>query len=75
MGLNNRGLAIGNEAVFSRFKPDKKGVLGMDILRAALSVCATAKEALNFISSFVERFPQGGNGAYKGKLFIITVFL
>jgi len=75
MGLNNRGLAIGNEAVFSRFKPDKKGVLGMDILRAALSVCATAKEALNFISSFVERFPQGGNGAYKGKLFYNNSFL
>jgi len=75
MGLNSKGLAIGNEAVFSRFKPDKNGVLGMDILRAALSACATAKEALDFISSFVERFPQGGNGAYKGKLFYNNSFL
>jgi hypothetical protein len=75
MGLNSKGLAIGNEAVFSRFKPDKNGVLGMDILRAALSACATSEEALDFIISFIERFPQGGNGAYKGKLFYNNSFL
>ncbi len=43
MGINSKGLAIGNEAVFSRFKPDENGVLGMDILRAALSACARQK--------------------------------
>jgi hypothetical protein len=75
MGINSKGLAIGNEAVFSRFKPDENGVLGMDILRAALSACATAKEAVDFITSFVEKYPQGGNGAYKGKLVYNNSFL
>jgi hypothetical protein len=75
MGINNKGLAIGNEAVFSRFKPAENGVLGMDILRAALSGCATAKEAVDFITSFVEKHPQGGNGAYKGKLVYSNSFL
>jgi hypothetical protein len=75
MGINSKGLAIGNEAVFSRFKPDENGVLGMDILRAALSACATAKEAVDYITSFVEKYPQGGNGAYKGKLVYNNSFL
>ena len=37
MGVNAAGVAIGNEAVFSRFKPARDGVLGMDFLRAALA--------------------------------------
>ncbi len=75
MGINSQGLAIGNEAVFSRFKADESGVLGMDILRAALSACTSAKEAVDFITSFVEKYPQGGNGAYKGKLVYSNSFL
>ena len=75
MGINGKALAIGNEAVFSRFKPDEQGILGMDILRAALSACETAKEAVDFITSFVEKYPQGGNGAYKGKLIYNNSFL
>jgi len=75
MGINGKSLAIGNEAVFSRFKPDEHGVLGMDILRAALSACATAKEAVDFITSFVETYPQGGNGAYKGRLIYNNSFI
>ena len=75
MGVNSQGLAIGNEAVFSRFKPEEHGILGMDILRAALSACASAKEALDFITSFIEKYGQGGNGAYKGKLVYNNSFL
>jgi secernin len=75
MGINGKSLAIGNEAVFSRFKPDEHGVLGMDILRAALSACATAQEAVEFITSFVETYPQGGNGAYRGRLIYHNSFI
>ena len=75
MGVNNQGLSIGNEAVFSRFKPDEHGILGMDILRAALSACANAKEARDFITSFIEKYGQGGNGAYKGRLVYNNSFL
>jgi dipeptidase len=75
MGINSKGLAIGNEAVFSRFKPAKNGILGMDILRAALAVSATADEARAFICSAVETLEQGGNGAYKGSLYYDNSFL
>jgi secernin len=68
MGMNEKGVAIGNEAVFSRIKPRPDGVLGMDILRSALSASRDARSAVDFICSFTEGHDQGGNGAYKGKL-------
>ncbi len=75
MGINEKGVAIGNEAVFSRFKRAKDGVLGMDMLRAALGSAATAKEGLDFLCSFVETYDQGGNGAYKGSLYYDNSFI
>lgn len=75
MGLNEAGVAIGNEAVFSRWKPEREGALGMDILRAALAFAPTAKEALDYISAYVEHFGQGGNGAYRGRLYYDNSFI
>jgi len=67
-GVNERGVAIGNEAVFSRWKPAKDGPLGMDLLRAALASATSAEEARDYLASAIEREGQGGNGAYKGSL-------
>jgi len=75
MGINEKGVAIGNEAVFPRVRPSKDGILGMDILRAALAGSASAEEAVAFICSFVEKYEQGGNGAYKGSLYYNNSFL
>ena len=68
MGVNERGVAIGNEAVFSRFKAAEDGILGMVILRAALASSGCAKDAVLAICGFTESEDQGGNGAYKGTL-------
>jgi dipeptidase len=75
MGVNARGVVIGNEAVFSRWKSARDGVLGMDILRSALEEAETAQAAVDFIAHFVETQSQGGNGAYKGKLFYDNSYL
>ncbi|HEY9055285.1 MAG TPA: carcinine hydrolase/isopenicillin-N N-acyltransferase family protein, partial [Rectinemataceae bacterium] len=75
MGINEAGVAIGNEAVFSRFKPDKGGVLGMDILRAALGAASTAKDAVDVICCFTEKHAQGGNGAFKGSMYYDNSYL
>ncbi len=75
IGINARGVVIGNEAVFPRSKPARDGVLGMDILRQALEESATAAEAVEFISRFVQTHTQGGNGAYRGKLFYDNSYL
>ncbi len=75
MGLNERGVAIGNEALFSRRKRDDQGLLGMDMLRLALHNAGDAREALELLAALIEREGQGGNGAYKGKLYYDNSFL
>jgi len=47
MGANEYGVVIGNEAIFTREKPDKIGLTGMDLVRLALERSQTAKQALD----------------------------
>ncbi len=75
MGVNERGLAIGNEAVFARSRVDKQGLLGMDILRLALHNASNAREGVDFISRLLQEFGQGGNGSYAGTLRYHNSFL
>lgn len=75
MGVNGAGLAIGNEAVFSRRGAEAEAALGMDLLRAALMAASTAAEALAWLCASVEASGQGGNGAYRGRLLYDNAFL
>lgn len=75
MGVNLLGLAIGNEAVFSKEKVADDGLLGMDILRLALHNCRTAKEGLDFIIELIEEYGQGGDGGYTKPLKYHNSFL
>jgi hypothetical protein len=75
MGVNEKGLSIGNEAVFSKRAKRDEGLLDMDILRLALHQCATAEEAVNYITRLIERFGQGGDGGYKHSLYYDNAFL
>jgi secernin len=68
MGINEHGLVIGNEAVFSKIPPNKEpALLGMDMLRAALERAVTPREALQVIIDLLEQFGQGGNCASHGE--------
>jgi len=62
MGVNEYGVAIGNEAVFTKEKYHKKNdaLLGMDMLRLALERSRTAKEAIDVIIGLLESYGQGG---------------
>ncbi len=75
MGVNEFGLAIGNEAIFSKEPLTKNGLLGMDILRLALHNTKTAAEASDFICMLIEKYGQSGNGSYSGNLKYHNSFL
>ncbi|HHH53315.1 MAG TPA: peptidase U34, partial [Bacteroidetes bacterium] len=75
MGVNEKGVAIGNEAVFSKQPLIKDGLLGMDILRLALHNAASSDEAAEFIIRLLETYGQGGNGSYSGTLKYHNSFL
>ena len=70
MGINEYGVAIGNEALFTRIPHEKEpGLIGMDLLRLGLERGATASEALQTITSLLEDYGQGGNCGYHDKHF------
>ena len=76
MGANEHGVAIGNEAVFTKVPYEKKpGLIGMDFLRLALERSRTAAEARDAITGLLETHGQGGNCGYPGKLFYHNSFL
>lgn len=68
MGINNKGLVIGNEAVFTRERLEPKALLGMDILRLALEYCDTAAKAVRYMIYLLEQYGQGGKAGYTENL-------
>ena len=69
MGVNEHGLAIGNEAVFTRLTYEKSGLTGMDLLRLALERTASARDALDLITGLIREHGQGGACGYRNKGF------
>ncbi|MFL6214296.1 MAG: C69 family dipeptidase [Blastocatellia bacterium] len=69
MGANEHGVAIGNEAVFTRLPYAKVGLTGMDLLRLALERAAAAREALEVITQLLAEYGQGGACGYRNRKF------
>lgn len=76
MGVNEHGVAIGNEAVFTRVPHEKKdGLIGMDLLRLALERATTAAEAVDVISELLQRHGQSGQCGHTHRLRYHNSFL
>ena len=76
-GMNEWGVAIGNEAVYTKAFPEEVnnyrqnkaaslGLLGMDLIRIALERCMTSVQAVELIGRLVEEYGQFGS-AVPGK--------
>ena len=67
-GMNEYGVAIGNEAVFSK-EPLQwgDGLLGMDLLRLGLERGKTAYEAMHVMIALLEKYGQSGDCEHPGE--------
>ena len=64
MGVNECGLAIGNEAEGSRCDAEREeGLLGMDLLRLALERAADARQGVTVITTLLEQYGQNANAS------------
>ncbi|MGQ9479365.1 MAG: C69 family dipeptidase [Thermoproteota archaeon] len=75
MGVNEFGLTIGNEAVFTKEEKLEKGLTGMDLIRLALERCRSSFEALKLIVDLLEKYDQGGNCGFRSKLYYHNSFI
>ncbi len=76
MGANEKGVVIGNEAVFTRLPAARvPALLGMDMIRLGLERAATAHEALHVIINLLETHGQGGNCSSTTSLYYNNSFI
>ena len=63
-GVNDAGVAIGNETIFTTLDPRgaPPALLGMDLVRLALERAASASAAVEVLTALLERHGQGGSG-------------
>jgi dipeptidase len=66
IGVNEMGVAVGNEAVFSNRTESRDGVILIDLLRLILERSADRHEAIELVAEMLETYGQGGNCELRG---------
>ena len=66
IGVNEHGLAVGNEAIFSTACETADGLITGDLLRLMLERAATCAEAIDIFGDLLSCHGQGGNCELRG---------
>jgi secernin len=76
MGVNECGVAIGNEALHAKTPAQRKRALtGMDLVRLGLERAATAAEAVEVITALLEQYGQGGDCGHLARSYYDNGFI
>ena len=76
VGVNEHGLCMGEEAVFTtEMAEEKDGIIGPDLMRIALERTRTCREAIDLMTGLLERYGQGGSAELKGNSHFDSSFL
>jgi dipeptidase len=76
VGINEHGLSMGEEAVFTtEMKEAKDGIIGPDLMRLALERCRDCNEAIDLMTRLLEEYGQGGSAEMKGNSHFDSSFL
>ncbi|MBS0360436.1 MAG: C69 family dipeptidase, partial [Proteobacteria bacterium] len=76
MGVNEYGVAIGNEALHSVVPAQRKRALtGMDLVRLGLERATTAAEAVEVMIDLLERHGQGGDCGHLARFYYHNGFI
>src|SRR5512142_2508523 len=62
VGINEYGLAMGEEAVYTSEPAETKdGIIGPDLMRLALERSRNCREAIEMMTGLLEKYGQGGS--------------
>ena len=76
IGINEYGLAMGEEAVFTtEMTEEKDGLIGPDLMRLGLERARNCQEAIEIMTALLEKYGQGGSAELKGNSHFDSSFL
>jgi dipeptidase len=76
IGINEYGLAMGEEAVFTtEMAEEKDGLIGPDLMRIGLERAKNCQEAIEVMTGLLEQYGQGGSAELKGNSHFDSSFL
>jgi secernin len=76
LGVNEFGLCMGEEAVFTtEMAESRDGIIGPDLMRIGLERARTCREAIAVMTDLLETYGQGGSAELKGNSHFDSSFL
>lgn len=76
LGVNEFGLCMGEEAVFTtEMTEESDGIIGPDLMRIGLERARTCREAIAVMTALLESYGQGGSAELKGNSHFDSSFL